>query len=347
MGADHQLFHGIIHFPVIVPDLLTAGFLGPVGAGFQIDTYGAVLAGNKGTEFLGAGFIRIDSNMPAGNLVTRVGGLGKVTQALLLVQPPVNGGFSVLHGNGVVAQLPRPIGVLGGRFHNEILSGNQVGNVDAPRCVCGKGRAWDFCAVLFDDELPTVQVIAGVGGLSDFQCAVLCVGKAHRSRLTGYYGHGFHAGIADPIGITGNQLLGVQSSGLQAGYGHGAITAGCKGRTGDGIGAGRICVQADFPPAQVLTGVCGFRDLHGAGGQLVIEADAGGNAVGDADHLWILSGTGVAGGNGTVGMPQLLDVISSSVQPGDTDFSVAVRCMGAGYQGGAGGIGIHTETPTR
>ena len=72
MGTDHQLLHGIIHLPEIVPDLLTAGFLDPIGAGFQIDTYGAVLAGNEGTEFLGAGFIRIDSNMPAGNLVTCV-----------------------------------------------------------------------------------------------------------------------------------------------------------------------------------------------------------------------------------------------------------------------------------
>ena len=209
MGVDHQLFHGIIHFPVIVPDLLTAGFLDPVGAGFQIDTHGAVLAGNEGTEFLGAGFIRIDSNMPAGNLVTRVGGLGKVAQALLLVQPLVNGGFSVLHSNGVVAQLPRPIGVLGGGFQDKVFSGGQIGNADNAGFIRGKGRAGDFRAVLFDDELPAVQVVAGVGGLSDFQCAVLCVGEAHRSRLTGYYGHGFHAGIADPIGITGNQLLGV------------------------------------------------------------------------------------------------------------------------------------------
>ena len=190
-------------------------------------------------------------------------------------------------------------------------------------------------------------MVAGVGRLSDFQCAVLGVGETYGSRLTGHYRDCFHAGIADPIGITGNQLLGVQSSGLQAGYGHGAIIAGCKGRTGDGIGAGGIRVQADFPPAQVLAGVCGFRDLHGAGGQPVIEADAGGSAVGDADHLWILSGTGVAGGNGAVGMPQLLDVVGSGVQPGDADSAVAVRCMGAGYQGGAGGIGIHSETPTR
>ena len=254
MGVDHQLFHGVVHFPVVVPDLLASGFLDPIGAGFQIDTYCAVLAGNEGTEFLGTGFIRIDSNMPAGNLVTRVGGLGKVAQALLLVQPLVNGGFSVLHSYGVVAQFPRPIGILGGRLHNEVLSGNQVGNVDAPRCVCGKGRAWDFCAVLFDDELPAVQVVAGVGGLSDFQ---------------------------------------------------------------------------------------------GTDGQLVIEADAGGSAVGDTDHLWILPRTGVAGGNGTVGMPQLLDVVGSGIQPGDADSAAGVRGVRAGYQGGAGGIGIHTETPTR
>lgn len=35
-------------------------------------------------------------------------------------------------------------------------------------------------------------------------------------------------------------------------------------------------------------------------------------------------------------MPQLLDVVGSSVQSGDADFSVAVRCMGAGYQVGRG-----------
>ena len=116
MGSDHQLLHGIVHFPVIVPDLLTAGFLDPIGAGFQIDTYGAILAGNEGTEFLGTGFIRIDSNMPAGNLVARVGGFREVAQTLLLVQPPVNGGFSVLHSNGVVAQFRSPIGIVGGRF---------------------------------------------------------------------------------------------------------------------------------------------------------------------------------------------------------------------------------------
>ena len=254
MGTDHQLLHGIVHFPVVVPNLLTASFLGPVGAGFQIDTYGAVLAGNKGTEFLGAGFIRIDSNMPAGNLVTRVGGLGKVTQALLLVQPLINGVFSVLHSNGVEAQLHRPIGVLGWRFHNEILSGDQVGNVDAPRRVCGKGRAGDFRTILFDDELPAAQVVASVGRLSDFQ---------------------------------------------------------------------------------------------GTDGQLVIEVDAGGSAVGDAEHLWILSGTGVARGNGTVGMPQFLDVVGSGIQPGNADSAACVRGVRTGYQGGTGGIGIHTETPTR
>ena len=238
MGVDHQLFHSIVHFPVIVPDLLTASFSDPIDAGFQIDTYGAVLAGNKGTEFLGTGFIRIDSNMPARDFISCVGRFREVSQALLLVQPLVNSSFSVLHGNSVEAQLHGPIGVLGGRFHNEILSGGKIGNADDSGFVRGKGRTGNLRTVLFDDELPTVQVVAGVGRLSDFQCAVLGVGETYGSRLTGHYRDCSHAGIADPIGIAGSQFLGVQGSGLQAGYGHGTVAAGCKGRTGDGIGAG-------------------------------------------------------------------------------------------------------------
>ena len=46
-------------------------------------------------------------------------------------------------------------------------------------------------------------------------------------------------------------------------------------------------------------------------------------------------------------MPQLLDVVGSGVQPGDADSAVAVRCMGAGYQGGAGDVGVQGKLPTR
>ena len=214
MGADHQLLHGIVHFPVIVPHVLTAGFLDPIGSGFQIDASGSVLTGNESMEFLSAGFVRIDSNMPAGDLVSRVGGLGKAAQALLFVQPLVNGGFPILHGDGVEAQLHRPIGVFGGGFQDKVFSGGQIGNADDAGFIRGKGRAGDFRAVFLDDELPTVQVIAGVGGLSDFQYAVLGVGETYGSRLTGHYRDCSHAGIAYPIRIAGSQLLGVQNSGL-------------------------------------------------------------------------------------------------------------------------------------
>ena len=171
MGADHQLLHGIVHFPVIVPHVLTAGFLDPIGSGFQIDTNGAVLTGNESMEFLSAGFVCIDGDMPAGNFVSRVGGLGEAAQTLLLVQPLVNGGFPVLHGDGVVSQFHSPIGIVSGRFQNDILSGSQIGNADDAGFIRGKGRAGNFLAVLFHDEFPAIQMVAGVSGLPDFQRA--------------------------------------------------------------------------------------------------------------------------------------------------------------------------------
>ena len=45
-------------------------------------------------------------------------------------------------------------------------------------------------------------------------------------------------------------------------------------------------------------------------------------------------------------MSKLLDIVSSGVQPGDADFTAAVRRMGAGYQRGTGGVGIQSKTPT-
>ena len=252
MGADHQLLHGIVHFPIIVPHILTAGFLDPIGSGFQIDASGSVLTGNESMELLSAGFVRIDGDMPAGDFVSCIGRFREAAQTLLFVQPLVNGGFPILHGDGVVAQFRSPIGIVGGRFQNDILSGSQIGNTDDAGFIRGKGGIGNFRAVLLYDELPAAQMIARIGGLPDFQRAY---------------------------------------------------------------------------------------------GQLVVKADSCGSTVGHCDFLRIVFGTGVAGRNAGVGMSKLFNVVCSCVQPGDADFTAAVRRIGAGYQRGAGSVGIQGKTP--
>ena len=95
----------------------------------------------------------------------------------------------------------------------------------------------------------------------------------------------------------------------------------------------------------MIAGVGGLPDFQCAHGQLVVKADSCGSTVGHCDFLRIVSGTGVAGRNAGVGMSKLLDIVSSGVQAGDADFTAAVRRVRAGYQSGAGGVGIHAETP--
>ena len=100
--------------------MFVAGFLRPIGAGVKVVARLTVRIGNKGADFLGAGFIRIDSDVPTLHGLPGIGLFVKPSQALLLVEPCVHGGFTSFYGHIMEAQLCQPVIVLSGQLYNRV-----------------------------------------------------------------------------------------------------------------------------------------------------------------------------------------------------------------------------------
>ena len=120
MGLDFKLVDCFVHHPVFVlkSTMLVAGFFRPVDAGVKVIARLTVCIGDKGANLLGAGFVRIDSNMPAFHGLPGVGLFVEPDQPLLLIEPSVHGGFTGFHGHIVETQLGQPIIILRGQLHN-------------------------------------------------------------------------------------------------------------------------------------------------------------------------------------------------------------------------------------
>ena len=119
MGLDFKFMDCFVHHPVFVlkAPMLVTGFLRPVGAGIKVITSPTILVGDKGADFLGAGFVRIHCDVPALHGFAGVGFLVEPDQTLLLVEPCVHGAFTGFHGHIMEDQLCEPIIILRGQFH--------------------------------------------------------------------------------------------------------------------------------------------------------------------------------------------------------------------------------------
>ena len=100
--------------------MFIAGFLCPVGAGIKVIPSPTILVGDKGADFLGAGFVRIHGNVPALHGLAGVGLFVEPDQTLLLIEPGIYGGFTGFHSHIMEAQLCQPIIVLCGQLYNGI-----------------------------------------------------------------------------------------------------------------------------------------------------------------------------------------------------------------------------------
>ena len=194
-------------------------------------------------------------------------------------------------------------------------------------------------------ECPAAKLIAGVGGLADFDAPIVGVGEGDFCGLANGNRYRLHGGVKFPIGIVCGNLFGVIGSFLQTRNRNRTICPGGEWRAGNRGGAGSIRVQPDLPVGQVFTSVGFLYQLHAAGVQFVIEGDQSGAAAGNGYFLGIGAGTGVQRMDGTVHMPQLLHKVSASGQPGNGEITAAVGGERSGDQTGAGSICVNAELP--
>ena len=80
----------------------------------------AVLVCDKSADFLGAGFIRVDGDVPALHGFAGIGLFVEPDQTLLLIEPGIHGGFTSFYRHIVEAQFCQPVIVLRGQLHNGI-----------------------------------------------------------------------------------------------------------------------------------------------------------------------------------------------------------------------------------
>ena len=140
------------------------------------------------------------------------------------------------------------------------------------------------------------------------------------------------------------QLLDIIGTGGK--FGDGNFTAGIGAvRPRNQRGAGGIGVNPELSAGQVLAVLRVFGQADGAGVQLVIEADRSGAAAGNCYLLGIRAGTGVQSVDGTVGVPQLLHIVSASGQPGNGNLAAAVGGVRSRRKAGAGRVGVHGKPP--
>ena len=76
-----------------------------------------------------------------------------------------------------------------------------------------------------------------------------------------------------------------------------------------------------------------------------MKADRGGGTVGDRHLLGVVACTAVHCLNIIVTVSKLLDIVGADFQTGNGDGTLGIRCMGAGHQCGATGIGVDSKFP--
>ena len=128
MGLDFKFLDGFINQPVFIfkASVLVTGFFGPVSAGVHVITDFSFFIGNHGADFLSAGFVSIDGDMPALQGFTGVCLLMEPTQTLFTVHPFIHNCLTSHNGYIMESQLTVPVVIFSLQFDNSVTAQWQV-----------------------------------------------------------------------------------------------------------------------------------------------------------------------------------------------------------------------------
>ena len=128
MGLDLKFLDGFIHHPVFIlkTAVLVAGLLGPIDTGVHIISGAAIFVGDAGMQFLGAGFVCVDGDVPALHAIACVGLFIEPAQALLPVEPFIHHILTAHNGYIMEAKFTVPVNILSRQFQNGIPSGRKI-----------------------------------------------------------------------------------------------------------------------------------------------------------------------------------------------------------------------------
>ena len=341
-GNDSHIMEHNIDVPVVIA---VGQLLYQVASGSQL--LGDGVAGFIGGVFTDHFVVAVRyPEHPTAQLIAGVGGLGELDSAILGV-----GVGYFCTGTGSDGDLLFHIGIVFPvgfipvmDFPDIVFSGCQLTGVGIAVSIGFDGVHQIFVGI---EDLEAPALGAAIDSrFGDSEIAVVSIAEADGRSLIHSNLNGFHRGIADPVGIADSNFLGIVSAGNQIADCHRAVSTGGEGRTGNSLGAGRICVDSDLPAGQVCTGVGGLDQLQTALMQVVNEADRSSAACCKGNLLGIGTCTGVQRTDCTVSVTDFLDVVGSRKQSGDGNLTTAVGGVRTGHQGCAGRVRIDTELPT-
>ena len=315
---------------------------------------GGVRAGNPcSTSGIG-----VDAKLPACQVLIVLSGLGQVQPGRIQLIHKADrssltsgerdllriGTGTAVHGIDCTVGVSHLLNVYSAS--REIRNGNSAIGIRG----MGTGNPSGTSCIRVDAKLPARQVLAVLSCLCQIQSGgIQLVHKADRSSLTDGECDFLRIGAGTGVhcidgGILVAQLLDVHSASGKPGDGDLTIDVGSV-RAGDPCSTSSIGVDTELPARKVLAVLCGLGQIQSGRVQLIHKADRSGLTSGKRNLLRISAGTGVHSVDSAVGVPQLLDVHSTSREIRNGNLAVGVSGMGTGDQCSAGRIGIDAELP--
>ena len=372
-GLDRHLTDG----GIVIPQRIAGGLVhltDVVGAGEHLhgDLTGRIGSKGRAVQKHTAVSIRVDVELPALQIFAGIGLLDDLGITGLLVGEGHRLGSVDLHLQSADGGIKGPVGMLGRLIHllNIVGAGQQIHHNGASGIGC-EGRTVNLGSqvlVGIDIEFPALQIGTGVGLLDDLTVAVVGVGDGYLGRFISVDLDSLHAVIGDPVVDVLGGFLDIVGTGLQIADGDLTVCRRRKGRTGNGVGAGRVRVNTENPSGQPLTGVGCLLDLKTAGDFLVdcIDRDgvirgilrqrhrpfggtAGLIAIGEhslRDHIGAqgqFAGLGIAGGIGGTNVVGVAGLLIDSLELGTGQVGTVGVLLVDLDETGLGNIVIHIQ----
>ena len=256
-------------------------------------------------------------------------------------------------GNSLDRRIADPVRIIHCDFFRVQFLRGQAVYQNGTVCACRKGGAFNgFGAgnIRIDPDLPAGEVLSRIGLLNQFDgTGFQRVVKADRGG--GTVGDRHLLGVAActavhclNIIVTVSKLLDIVDADFQTGNGYGTLGIRCMG-TGHQCGATGIGVDSKFPACQIQPIAGRFGQTEVPGFDLIDKGNRGCCTSGDGYFLWIGAGTHILLVYRRIRVADFLHIVGTRGNAIDRNGAVGIRCMRAGYQGSAAGVGINAESP--